>query len=105
MARGIPLRKDYDGDALRVLARKTVDGKQARRLLALSMIYDGEARQIAARHADVTLQTIRDWVLWFNAEGPQGLLDGKSTGFAAEAGYVAKGGFGPGGRGRSEALS
>jgi transposase len=80
MARGIPLRKDYDGEALRALARKAIDGKQARRLLALSLIYDGEARLEAARHADVTLQTIRDWVLWFNAEGPEGLLDGKSTG-------------------------
>jgi transposase len=80
MSRGIPLRKDYNSEAIRALARQASDGKQARRLLALSMIYDGEPRQVAARHADVTLQTIRDWVLWFNAEGPEGLLDGKSTG-------------------------
>ena len=26
------------------------------------------------------LQIIRDWVIWFNAHGPDGLLDGKSPG-------------------------
>jgi transposase len=80
MARGIPLRDDYDGDELRALARSTDDAKQARRLLALSLIYDGGSRSEAARHADVSLQAVRDWVLRFNAEGPDGLVDGKSTG-------------------------
>jgi len=28
----------------------------------------------------VGLQTVRDWVLRFNAKGPDGLVDGKSTG-------------------------
>jgi transposase len=28
----------------------------------------------------VGLQTLRDWVLRFNAKGPDGLIDGKSTG-------------------------
>ena len=80
MARGIPLRDDYDGEDLRALARSTGDAKQARRLLALSLIYDGGTRSEAARHGDVSLQTVRDWVLHFNAAGPDGLVDGKSTG-------------------------
>ncbi len=48
MSRGIPLRKDYNSEAIRALARQASDGKQARRLLALSMIYDSEPRQVAA---------------------------------------------------------
>ena len=44
MARGIPLRTDYDSDALWALARSTDDAKQARRFLALSLIYDGGLR-------------------------------------------------------------
>ena len=80
MARGILLRPDFTGDALRTLSRSSGTAKQSRRLLALSLIYDGKARCDAARLADVGLQTIRDWVLRFNAKGPDGLIDGKSTG-------------------------
>src|ERR1700746_1251620 len=52
----------------------------ARRLLALAAIYDGATRTEAAKIGGVGLQIIRDWVLRFNARGPDGLLDGKSTG-------------------------
>src|SRR5438105_15132773 len=37
-------------------------------------------RAEAAKIGGVGLQIIRDWVLRFNARGPDGLLDGKSTG-------------------------
>lgn len=80
MARGVSLRSDYNGDDLRSLSRSSPVAKQARRLLALSLIYDEAPRSVAARHADVSIQTIRDWVLRFNAAGPDGLIDGKSTG-------------------------
>ena len=53
---------------------------QARRLLALAAIYDGATRTEAAKIGGVGLQIIRDWVLRFNARGPDGLLDGKSPG-------------------------
>src|SRR5258708_2657907 len=43
-------------------------------------IYDGATRAEAAKIGGVGLQIIRDWVLRFNARGPDGLLDGKSTG-------------------------
>jgi transposase len=80
MARGISLRSDYNGDDLRSLSRFSPVAKQARRLLVLSLIDDGTPRSEAARHADVSIQTVRDWVLRFNADGPDGLIDGKSTG-------------------------
>ena len=80
MPRGIPLRTDYNADDLRRLSRSSSDSKQTRRLLALALIYEGGPRHEAARHANVDVQSIRDWVLRFNAEGPEGLIDRKSTG-------------------------
>ena len=76
----IPLRTDFDADALRAMARKTKDGPQARRLLALAAIYDGASRTEAARIGGVTLQIVRDWVVKFNAHGPEGLIDRKPPG-------------------------
>ena len=70
----------FDGSRLRVLARKSKDGPQARRLLALAAIYEGATRSEAAKIGGVGLQIIRDWVLRFNARGPDGLLDGKAPG-------------------------
>ena len=76
----IALRQDFDAPRLRGLAKKTKHGPQARRLLALAAIYDGATRTEAAKIGGVGLQIIRDWVLRFNARGPDGLLDGKSPG-------------------------
>ena len=76
----IPLRSDFDGAALRRLARQSKDGPQARRLLALAAIYEGATRTEAARLGGVTLQIVRDWVLKFNAQGPGGLIDRKPPG-------------------------
>ena len=82
MAAAIGLRQDFDGWALRELAKKTREANQIRRLLALAEIYDGNSRGDGARIGGVGLQTIRDWVLRFNAKGPDGLLDGKAPGRA-----------------------
>jgi transposase len=76
----IPLRSDFDASQLRALARKTKDGPQARRLLALAAIDEGGTRTEAARIGGVTLQIVRDWVLKFNAYGPEGLIDRKPLG-------------------------
>src|SRR3712207_7612990 len=76
----IPLRSDFDATALRGLARKSKDGPQARRLLALAAIYDGVSRAEAAQIGGVTRQIVRDWVVRFNALGPDGLIDRKPPG-------------------------
>ncbi len=76
----VALCGDYKASQLRGLAKKTKDGPQARRLLALAAIYDGASRTEAAKIGGVTLQIIRDWVIRFNARGAAGLLDGKSPG-------------------------
>lgn len=80
MAAPLPLRSDFDAAALRVEARSARDPDQVRRLLALAAIYDGEPRSAAAAIGGVGLQTVRDWVLRFNAEGPAGLVNGKAPG-------------------------
>ncbi len=57
------------------------DANQARRLLALAVIYDGgTTRGEAARLGSVGLQIVRAWVVRFNADGPAGLLDRKAPG-------------------------
>ena len=76
----IPLRSDFDAPSLRRLARHSADAKQTRRLLALAAIYEGNSRSAAARIGGVGLQVVRDWVLRFNAGGPEGLVDRKAPG-------------------------
>jgi hypothetical protein len=48
MAAAVGLRDDFDEGALRTAARRSKDGPQARRLLALAAIYDGATRTEAA---------------------------------------------------------
>ena len=76
----IRLRTDFDARMARAAARRSKDGPQARRLLALAAIYEGASRTEAAKIGGVTLQIVRDWVVKFNADGPQGLLDRKAPG-------------------------
>ena len=76
----IPLRCDFDAVRVRRVARESTDAKQVRRLLALAAIYDGATRTQAAAIGGVTLQIVRDWVLKFNAHGPEGLIDRKAPG-------------------------
>jgi transposase len=76
----VPLRTDFDAAGLRAMARRTKDGPQARRLLALAAIYDGGSRTEAGRLGGVTVQIVRDWVVRFNAHGSEGLVDRKPPG-------------------------
>lgn len=76
----IPLRADYDAAQLRRIARDSADADQVRRLLALAAIYEGASRTAGAAIGGVTLQVIRDWVLRFNAAGPEGLKTRKAPG-------------------------
>ena len=82
MAAAVRVRWDYEAAQIRVLAKRSKNAAQTRRLLALAAIYDGGSRTEAARIGGVGLQTVRDWVLAFNAEGPPGLVNGKAPGNA-----------------------
>ncbi|WP_188612931.1 helix-turn-helix domain-containing protein, partial [Chelatococcus reniformis] len=79
----IALRTDFDADSCRAAARRSKGGPQARRLLALAAIYEGSSRGEAARIGGVTVQIVRDWVVKFNAQGPDGLIDRKAPGPSA----------------------
>ena len=80
MAVPIALREEFDAPGLRRLAKATKDAAQARRLLALAEVYDGNSRTDAARIGGITLQIVRDWVLRFNSRGPEGLINRKAPG-------------------------
>ena len=80
MGIAISLRTDYSAGDLRRLAKASKDSDQSRRLLALAEIYAGGSRTRAAKLGAVELQSVRDWVLRFNAGGPAGLIDPKAPG-------------------------
>src|SRR5580698_11371361 len=52
----IPLRVNFGARMVRAAARRSKDGPQARRLLALAAIYEGASRTEAAKIGGVTLQ-------------------------------------------------
>ena len=80
MAAAVGLRDDFTATELRRLAQSRREAGQVRRLLTLAVVYDGGSRSEAARTGGVGLQTVRDWVLRFNRDGPDGLIDGKAPG-------------------------
>ncbi len=80
MAAPVPLRGDFDAAGLRALAKTSRDPDQIRRLLALATLYEGGSRADAARIGGVGLQTVRDWVMRFNAHGPDRLANAKAPG-------------------------
>jgi transposase len=75
MGAAVAIRTDMDATVLRRLARRERDGRVAARLMALANVLDGMSREAAARSAGMDRQTLRDWVIRFNADGVQGLHD------------------------------
>jgi transposase len=82
MAMGAPLaiRQDIEAEQLRRLARQETDGRVACRLLGVANAVAGMPRAQAARQAGMDRQTLRDWVIRFNAEGVEGLHDRPKSG-------------------------
>lgn len=75
MPAALPIRDDRSPAELRRLARRERDGRVSARLVALANAVDGLPREEAARLAGMTGQTLRDWVLRYNAEGLGALAD------------------------------
>jgi transposase len=74
MSRAIAITNpDYSAADLRRLMSKEKDGQVVRRLLALALVLEGRSRTEAAREGGMERQTLRDWVLRYNAEGLAGL--------------------------------
>lgn len=76
----LTIRTDLTPEELRRLARGESDGRVCRRLLAIAMALDGVSREEAARQAGMDRQTLRDWIVRYNAEGLDGLRDRARTG-------------------------
>src|SRR6195256_6721587 len=68
-------RQDLNILQLRAAAARTADAKQVRRILAIAMVLDGHARLLAAQACGMDRQTLRDWVIRYNADGLAGLAD------------------------------
>ena len=75
MGAALAIRCDIEAAELRRLARRERDGRVSARLLALANALDGMSREAAARAAGMDRQTLRDWVVRFNADGTAGLRD------------------------------
>jgi transposase len=73
-------RNDHSIEELRREACRCEDSKQARRLLGLAMALEGAPREVAAKAAGMTRQTLRDWVIRFNEHGIAGLKDKPKSG-------------------------
>lgn len=76
----LKLRGDFSAGDVRAFARRCKDGAQVRRLLSIAAILDGGSRSNAAVVGGVTRQIVRDWVVRFNADGPEGLATRKAPG-------------------------
>ena len=107
MAAAIRVREDYTAARLRELAKRSDDADQTRRLLALAVIYEGGSRTEAGKIGGVGRQTVRDWVLAFNEEGPDGLINGKRrrSPTLSAAGNVYKVWFARTGRGQTRGVA
>ena len=80
MGAALPVRGDVTSVELRRLARLEADGRVSCRILALANALDGMSREQAAKQAGMDRQTLRDWVIRFNAEGIDGLRDRPRSG-------------------------
>ncbi len=79
MGQAIAVRTDFTAGEVR-----RFDG-QARRLLAIAALLDGASREDAAKIGGMDRQTLRDWVIRFNEQGPGRSHQHSFTGRAAQA--------------------
>ena len=80
MGQPIAVRTDFTAVEVRRLARRAKDSDQVRRLLAIAAVLDGASRAEAAKIGGMDRQTPRDWVIRFNEQGPEGLINKPSPG-------------------------
>jgi transposase len=71
----LSIRRDRTPAVLRKLAKGEANARVARRLLAIANALSGMSRKEAAEAAGMDRQALRDWVIRYNAHGPDGLYD------------------------------
>ena len=80
MGTAIAVRTDFSSREPRRLATRVKDAAQARRLLAIAAVLDGATREDAGKIGGMDRQTLRDWVIRFNDQGLDGLINKSSPG-------------------------
>jgi transposase len=84
MGQPIAVQTDFSAVEVRRLARRAKDSDQVRRLLAIAVVIDGASRAVAAKVGGMDRQTLRDWVIRFNEQGPDGLINVPAPGAPAK---------------------
>ena len=74
------IRAGFTATGLRQAAAFSNEANAARRMLGLALVLEGYTRGEAARLCGMDRQTLRDWVIRYNAEGVAGLSDRTSPG-------------------------
>jgi transposase len=69
------IRRDRTPAVIRKLAKAEANARVARRLLAIANALSGMSRKEAAEASGMDRQTLRDWVIRYNAHGLDGLYD------------------------------
>jgi transposase len=86
MGQALAVRSDFTAGDVRGFARRAKDAAQTRRLLAIAAVLDGASREAAAKIGGMDRQTLRDWVIRFNEQGPDGLINIPSPGVPPKLG-------------------
>jgi transposase len=86
MGQATVVRTDFTAGEVRRFAKRAKDVAQARRLLAIAAVLDGASREDAAKIGGMDRQTLRDWVIRFNNQGPDGLINIPSPGVPRKLG-------------------
>src|ERR1700748_798563 len=95
MGQAIGVRGDFKAGEGPRLAKRARDVGQARRLLAIAAVLDGASRAEAAKVGGMDRQTLRDWVIRFNEQGADGLINVPAPGAPArlnkgQRGFLAR---------------
>src|SRR3974377_524445 len=95
MGQAIAVETDFTAGEVRRFAKRAKDAAQARRLLAIAAALDGASRTEAAKGGGRDRQTLGDWVIRFNLQGPDGLINIASPGLppkldAAHRAFLAR---------------
>ena len=80
MGHAIPLRTDYTAGEVRRFAKRAKDAAQARACWRLRPCSTGRRGRRRPKIGEMDRQTLRDWVIRFNEQGPDGLINIRSPG-------------------------
>src|ERR1700751_1227933 len=86
MGHAIPVRTDYTAGEVRRFAQRAKDAAQ----VAIAAVLAGASREEAAKIGGTDRQTLRDWVIRFNEQGADGLINIPSPGMPPKLNAIHK---------------